>query len=52
MSLLEFMRCDTFVEFAIGFVAHLYCVAFWLQSEATKWNTYADDFPRARLIRG
>jgi hypothetical protein len=46
------MRCHSLLEFAIGFVAHLYCVAFWIQSEATKWSTYADDVPRAWVHRG
>lgn len=57
----EFFRCHSLLEFAIGFVMHLYCAAFWTQSRAVRWHLMGIDidhegidgiFPQARLIRG
>ena len=60
-SVIEFMRCNSLLEFAVGFVSHLYCAAFWAQSRAVRWHLAGIEVdhegvhgivPRARLIRG
>lgn len=47
------MSDPNLLETAIGFIAMLYCAAFWLQSDATAWwSCIEDDFPRAWVHRG